>query len=140
MGSALGWLDTNVILRYLLNDHPERSPRARALIESAERGERGLKVAPHIVCEVVYVLESQGYARDEIYGALKDFSRINGIEFLDGDTVFEALVDFGDKKVDFADALLAALGRAEAGTVWTFNGKHFVRLAGSWEEPGAGRD
>ena len=121
MESAEGWLDTNVILRCLLNDHPEHGPRARALIERAERGECKLKIAPHIVCETIYILESQNYARDEIYGALKDFGRIDGIVFSDEDAVFEALVDYKDKNVDFADALLAAIGRVKAEKVWTFN-------------------
>ena len=140
MGSAAGWLDTNVILRYLLNDHPDQGPRARALIERAERGECKLKIASHIVCEAIYILENQDYARDEIYDALKDFSRISGIAFLDEDAIFEALVDYKDKNIDFADALLAALSRAKAETVWTFNRKHFARMTGSWEEPGAKRD
>lgn len=125
-----------MVLRYLLNDHPEHSPRARALVERAERGEVKLKVAPHIVCEIVYVLESQEYSREEIYTALRDFGRIEGVELVDADIVLEAALDYKDKNVDFSDALLAAISRTYSEKVWTFNKKHFARMAGVWEEPG----
>lgn len=130
MENTEGWLDTNVILRFLLNDHPQHSPRAKGLIESAERGESKLKVAPHIMCEVIYIFESLNYDREEIYNALKDFSRINGVEFMDESVQFEALLDYKDRKVDFSDALLAAMGRARHEKVWTFNQKHFARMTG----------
>ncbi|MBE3584238.1 MAG: PIN domain-containing protein [Limnochordaceae bacterium] len=107
------------------------------MIERAERGEGRLKVAPHIVCEVVYILESQGYSRNETYDALRDFRRINGIEYVEGDAVLEALLDYKTKNVDFSDALLASLCRASSEKVWTFNKKHFSRMAAPWEEPAA---
>lgn len=115
-----GWLDANVILRYLLNDHPEHSLRARTLIERAERGGCKLKVSPHIICEVVYILEGEDYAREEIYYALRDLGRISGITFQEEDTILEALIDYRDKNVDFSDSLLAAIGRSRAEKVWTF--------------------
>ena len=68
-----------------------------------------------------------------------DFSRISGIEFLDENVFFEALVDYKDKNIDFSDALLAAISRAKAEKVWTFNHKHFTRMTGLWEEPAARR-
>ncbi|QUL98681.1 MAG: PIN domain-containing protein [Candidatus Fermentithermobacillus carboniphilus] len=136
MDPICGWLDANIVLRYLLNDHPEHSPRAGALVERAERGEVKLKVAPHIVCEIVYVLESQEYSREEIYTALSDFSRIEGVELVDADVVLEAALDYKDKNVDFLDALLASISRTYSEKVWTFNKKHFARMEGVLEEPG----
>lgn len=136
MDPISGWLDANVVLRYLLNDHPDHSLRARALVERAERGEVKLKVAPHVVCEIVYVLESLEYSREEIYGALMDFGRIDGVQLVDADVILEAAMDYRDKNVDFSDALLAAISRMHSEKVWTFNKKHFARLTVVWEEPG----
>lgn len=130
-----GWLDSNVILRYLLNDHQEHSPRARNLIKDAQGGKNKLKVALHIVAEVVYVLEGTGYGHAEICSALLRFSRIVGIAFEDETAVVEALMDYRDNNVDFADALLMALARARSEKVWTFNRKHFKHLQGDWQEP-----
>ncbi len=123
MTAEVGWLDSNVILRFLLDDHPDHSSRARSLVAAAETGELALKVAPHIACEVVYILESQGYRAIEISSALHNFSLIGGIEFADRDVVFEALIDYRDSKVDFADALTAAFARKSGEKVWTFNVK-----------------
>lgn len=36
---ALSFLDTNIFLRHLLQDHPDHSPRATACLEKIERGE-----------------------------------------------------------------------------------------------------
>lgn len=79
-----------------------------------------LRVALHIVCEVICIFESQGYSRDEIYNALRDFSRIGGIEFVDGDALLEAAVDYRAKNIVFSDALLATISGTQAEKVWAF--------------------
>lgn len=43
-------IDANVILRYLMKDHPELSEKARQMIEE------GAFTLPEVVAEVVYVL------------------------------------------------------------------------------------
>jgi predicted nucleic acid-binding protein len=50
-------LDTNVLLRHLLNDHPDYSPRARALFEQIERGERAVHMPDTVIFEAVYTLQ-----------------------------------------------------------------------------------
>ncbi|HHV78454.1 MAG TPA: type II toxin-antitoxin system VapC family toxin [Firmicutes bacterium] len=97
-----GWLDTDVIIRFLLNDHPDHSLRAKTLVEKAERGEITLRITPHIICEVVYVLESQGYERKEASDALIQFTSISGIETENADEVMTALIWYRDKNVDFS--------------------------------------
>ena len=44
-------IDANVILRYLLEDHPQLSPEAKKVIES------GTYTLPEVLAEVVYVLK-----------------------------------------------------------------------------------
>ncbi len=53
----LPFLDTNVILRHLLGDHKEFSPRATAFIERIERGEVRVHTSDADVSEVVFTLE-----------------------------------------------------------------------------------
>ena len=60
-------LDTNVLLRYLLNDEPKQAERARRLMESASQ----LTVTPTIVLELVWVLECSDCSRAEIVAALR---------------------------------------------------------------------
>lgn len=51
-------LDTNVILRFFLHDHPEHFKRAKALFERAENGLISCYIDPVILAEVVWTLSS----------------------------------------------------------------------------------
>jgi len=44
-------IDANIILRYVLNDHPELSPKAREIIDM-----HIVEVPIEVLCEVIYVL------------------------------------------------------------------------------------
>ena len=129
------WLDTNVILRYLLNDHPDHSRRALAVIESAERGEVALQVPAYVICETVYILESQAYTRDQICSAITGFLAIPGIHAEHTPLIQAALIWYKDKNVDFGDALLYVECSNDGGLVLTFNKRHFQRLGAGWKEP-----
>lgn len=133
--TGAAWLDTNVILRYLLNDHVDHSARALAVMESAEKGERLLRVPTYVMCETVYILESQAYLREQIHDALTRFMAIPGILVERQPLIQVALTWYRDKNVDFGDALLYAECSQEGSMVLTFNKKHFQRLGSGWMEP-----
>lgn len=61
---ALPFLDTNVILRHLLQDHPDHSRRASELFSRIERGELRLRIADTVVFEAVFIL-SRLYQRSK---------------------------------------------------------------------------
>lgn len=50
-------LDTNVLLRHVLQDHPEHSPRATAYLHRIERGELEVLLTDTVVFETVFTLE-----------------------------------------------------------------------------------
>jgi uncharacterized protein len=52
------FLDANVFLRFLLNDHPTWSPACKRLFLAVERGEEQVWTSEIIISEVVYVLAS----------------------------------------------------------------------------------
>src|SRR5688572_25141056 len=57
------FVDTNIFLRHLLNDHPTHSPAAFRLIQSIERGKQTAWTSELVVAELVWVPSSkQGYA------------------------------------------------------------------------------
>jgi len=63
------YIDANIILRYLLDDHAELSPRAKRLID-----ENIVETPIEALCEVVFVLlRTYGIARKDIAGTLLDF-------------------------------------------------------------------
>jgi len=130
-----GWLDTNVILRYLLNDHEEHSKRALALFRRATDEGQLLYVAPFIAAELVYVLESLDHSRTEIFNALRGLCRLAPVHFVDEELILAALANYRDLAVDFADALLMARAQSTGDQVWTFNRRDFRKLGGQWAEP-----
>jgi predicted nucleic-acid-binding protein len=132
---ADGWLDTNVIVRFLLNDSPDHSSRARQLVERAERGETSLHIRAYTLCETVYVLENQGFTRHEIVDALSRFLAIPGINVDNLPLVQLSLKRYQDLNVDFCDAPLYTECTNEDATVLTFNKRHFSRLGSGWREP-----
>lgn len=102
-------LDTNVVLRFLLNDH-EHSKKALTMIEGAEDGRWTLRVSAAIIAECVYVLNGPVYKRPRtmVHTTLRDFLFLDGIECSEHDIVLEALRLFDDHNVDFVDSYVAA--------------------------------
>ncbi len=54
---AFPFLDTNIVLRHLLQDVPEQSPRCTAYLARIERGELKVRTADTVVFEVVFTLQ-----------------------------------------------------------------------------------
>lgn len=93
-------IDTNLIVRYLTDDHPTRSSRARALIDS-----QPVFVAVTVMLEVEWVLRSAyGLAPLEIARTLRAFSGLPTVEVEDG-TVVSSALDLSERGLDFAGAL-----------------------------------
>src|SRR5689334_18481064 len=53
----LPFLDTNILLRHLTNDHPEQSPRATAFLHALEAGQVRVRIAKSVVFETVFTLQ-----------------------------------------------------------------------------------
>ena len=64
-------IDANIILRYLINDHPVMSPQAREIILA------GAETTPEVLAEVVYVLRGVYHVdRPSIAVALESFIQV----------------------------------------------------------------
>lgn len=127
-----GWLDTNVLLRFLIRDHEGMFARARALFFAAEQGEVRLFIHPLIVAELVWTLESfYGYGKPEIVQVLSALIEADGIQAYEKETVRNALLLYREKNVDYVDAYLSAHAKENGpATIYSFDKKHFSRLGG----------
>ncbi len=93
-------IDANLIVRYMTDDHPKQSPRARALIDG-----QAVFVTITVILEVEWVLRSAyGYRSVEVVRALRAFAGLPTVTIEDSSTVAAAL-DLSEKGMDFADAL-----------------------------------
>ncbi len=56
---ALPFVDANIFLRHLTQDHPDHSPRATAFLSRIEAGEVRARTADTVIFETVFTLEKQ---------------------------------------------------------------------------------
>lgn len=99
-------LDTNVLVRYIMQDDPKQSPKATKLIESLD-GENPGFVALVSVVELAWVLSScYDLSRAQVAQALDAMLRSKQLVVEQADQVLRALRMFAAGKADFADCLI----------------------------------
>jgi len=106
-------LDTNVIVRILLNDDKAQAARAKALFEDAEKTGDRLMITTPAVLELLWVLSAvYDFTREETLRALELLLEMPVLEFDDYDGM-QRLVRLGTKdKTDLPDLLIGIAGRA----------------------------
>ncbi len=88
-----GFLDTNILVRYLAEDHPEHSPLARQLFEQIERGEVRVFLTDTVIFETVFTLQSYyRVPRQEIADGLLRLLRLPGLITADKALVHETFI------------------------------------------------
>jgi predicted nucleic-acid-binding protein len=100
-------LDTNVLVRYIVQDDPKQSPKAVRLVESLTADAPGY-VGIVVLVELVWVLSScYAATKEEICVVLEGLQRTTGIVIADADVVWKALRMYRDRNAsDFADCLV----------------------------------
>ena len=115
-------LDTNLLLRYLLNDDVAQAKRAARVLETSPQ----VTVTPTIVLELAWVLECSDCSRAEIALALRHVLGLPTMRLPNESALYRA-VQWFEQGLDFADALHLALSPATA-TVMSFD-KDFASRA-----------
>jgi predicted nucleic-acid-binding protein len=112
-------VDANIILRYLLDDHVELSPKAAEILE-----QQTVLLPMEVACEVVYVLQKV-YAvdRQEIQEQLSNLLNENLVEMDKPAVLLKALECYGKTTFDFVDTLLWAYHTVEQHEIFTFDNK-----------------
>ena len=105
-------LDTNVLVRYVMQDDPRQSPRANSLIESLSAEEPGFVPVVALV-ELVWVLSgSYDLDRTQVATVLGTLLRSKELVIERADLVTQALKRYSANGADFADALIERLSAA----------------------------
>jgi predicted nucleic acid-binding protein len=128
---AESFLDTNVLLRHLLADHPAQSPRATAYLRRVEDGELRVHLADTVVFETVFTLErSYHCSKESIRAALLPLIDLPGF-VLPGKRRFHQVFDlYVDLDVSIAAAYHAVeLLHRGLNEVTSFD-RHFDRIPG----------
>ncbi len=116
-------LDTNVLVRYLVEDDARQGALAATLINRVIASDASLFVSDIVVCETVWVLSiSYRIDRTAIATMLRDLFRARHLRFAAPDQLVRALDAYVAGKGDFADYLLREHARfAECESVATFD-------------------
>lgn len=113
------YLDTNVILRYLLQDCEQFIIQSKEYIEDNKTYIRN-----EVFAEVVYVLnKTYQVPRSEIANILKELLSINDIEVDSKEVIILAFEIFQTKNIDFVDSLLCAYSKVLKINVVSFDKK-----------------
>lgn len=126
-------LDTNVLLRAMLNDDPIQSKVAQRILSTLDRDRPGF-VNIVVMMEFFWVLKSRyGLSRERLAAAVRNLLEVEHLEFESLDAVGGALVAYEDGVADFPDKVISMRNR-EAGmaTTLTFD-KKAARLIPSME-------
>ncbi len=125
------FLDTNVFLRHLRQDHPDHSPRATAFFARVQGGEVIVRTADTVIFETVYTLQSlYQQAREAIRDTLLPLIELLGI-LLDGKPRFHrAFALYMIRGLSFADCFHVALMEERRLTEIVSFDRGFDRVAG----------
>ena len=114
-------VDTNLIVRYLVQDHEKHAKAAGKLFDACDRGDVVIVVLPAVLAECVFVLESfYEHPRGDIASALGRLISSPGVE-IDATINLDALDRYRKTKVHFVDCLIAATAATENMPVASFD-------------------
>ena len=131
--SEIAFLDTNIFIRYLTRDDPDKAARAYALLLEVERGERLVMTTEAVLTEVVHALSSKALynvPRPIIRQRLYDLLGLSGLRLRDKRVYRRALDLYVQRNLDFVDCLIVAqMERAKVATLISFD-RGFDRIPG----------
>ncbi len=120
-------INTNLLVRYLTEDDPEKAQAVERLLDKAGKGELKILIPSVVVAELVWVLTSfYKMEATEISELVLAILSTPGLDTQDKTILQEALRTFGVKGIDFVDAWILEFARARnIQTIYTFDKKHF---------------
>jgi predicted nucleic-acid-binding protein len=104
-------VDTNVLLRILLEDDPRQSSRAVDLIRGA-RPDGPVLINAIVLAEVAWTLRRKlGDAKHEIASKIEQILETEGLELMFAQAAARAAGEYRKGSADFADYFLAEINR-----------------------------
>lgn len=127
-------VDTNVILRYLIEDGGEKAEQAKKLMKRVETGEEFIEISVLVTAEIIWTLEKvYKIPRADVVARLLDMFMLTGVKSKEKRVITRALNVYGTMNVDFTDCYLVFLSKESDVPVYSFDKKDFSRLAKKFE-------
>ena len=125
------FLDTNIVLRFLLADDVKKASACEALFLRMQSGREVAVASPLVIAEVVWVLEKfYKHPRGKIVSALVRILSLPGFDVDGKEILMTALGLYEIKNVDFIDAYHAVYATARGlSTIYSYD-RDFDKLMG----------
>lgn len=102
-------LDTNILLRYFLNDEPEKAQRVLLMLEKIDRNEEKTEINSLVLFECIFTLhKSYHKSPKEIAELLEPIFELRGLHIENREIFLQALDVFVSHNISFADAFNVA--------------------------------
>lgn len=115
-------LDTNALLRFLLNDIPSQVALIEEKIKEAKVGKLELIIPQIVIFEIAYALtKAYGFGKEEVIKGLKKIITAKEFRVLDKEIFIQVLDIYKLHKVSFSDCFIAAFARQSSADLFTFD-------------------
>ncbi len=102
-------VDTNILVRAVLDDHPGESHLAKIFLKKTVN-EKKLFISSYAILEMAWILKVKKRSRHEIYESILDLLDSPGIVVGQREVIVSALEMYIKGKADFGDYLILAEG------------------------------
>jgi len=105
-------IDTNVLVRLLMQDAPDQFRRVQRCLASAKERDEPLDLNHIVLCECIWVLSySYGFAKSALIDVLDRILATKQFVIEDKPAVWAAVADYRVSQADFADCLIGIKNR-----------------------------
>jgi len=103
-------IDTNILVRYLVQDDKIQSEKANHLLETQCTKKNPAFISGIVLCELVWVLESgYGYTRSQVANVLEHILKVRQFHLHEPDILWRALKGYQETQADFSDHYIVHL-------------------------------
>ena len=133
------FIDTNLLLRFLLNDLPQQADAVEDLLKSAAEGSVILRTNVMVIAELVWTCESfYKLSKQEIRDKVVMILNTPGLRVENHDLLLQAALLYADQNIDFIDAYNGCWAKDKRiSLMYSFDQRHYRRIPGiTVEAPG----
>jgi len=121
-------VDTNIILRYLLNDDEKLSKKATDIIDNND-----IFIPNEVIIEACYVLKKlYNVEKEIIYTLIIELMAQDNIHFTNRSLIYETFKVYSKKNLDLVDCILFAYSKIDNQEIKTFDKKLEKILNSVW--------
>lgn len=124
-------IDTNALLRFLLNDIPDQKKSVEKLLQRAKKGQAEITVPQIVIFELHFILDKYyHFEKEKIISTLQSVVSTDYLQTESKEVFLQALIIYKTTTISLADCFLVAYSKREKAEVFTFD-KNLQKLSGS---------